>query len=194
MKTKLKIESVRIEKVADTNPDTSWLGSFTDKAIPECFIRNGEHAGKLVKDVPADELPDKGREFRFFLPGPNHVPHDPKSWAHVADATKAACIAKHGSLEAQDLDYARQDWQRMEALARDDWYFVGIIAKAVITSFHGIEQTIRSGGVWGVESDCGQNNMQELADNELASLREELLALGFKKRQIDYAFRQVSNQ
>lgn len=75
----------------------------------------------------------------------------------------------------------------MEALNNGDWHHVGIVAKAVIVSANGITQTIRSGGLWGVESDSGADYMAEIERDELAALREELTALGFGKRAIEFA-------
>jgi hypothetical protein len=78
----------------------------------------------------------------------------------------------------------------MEGLNNGDWSFIGIIAKAEVVTGNGIMQTIRSGGLWGVESDGG-SYLDEVGKEELESLREELTALGFGKRAIDYSFKNV---
>jgi hypothetical protein len=51
-------------------------------------------------------------------------------------------------------------------------------------------QTIRSGGLWGIESDAG-DYLDEAGNAQLEGLRSELEALGFGKRALDYAFKNV---
>lgn len=68
---------------------------------------------------------------------------------------------------------------------------IGIIAKAEVVSAQGICQTIRSGGLWGIESDSGKEYLEEIATEELGQLREELAGLGFSDRQIYYAIQRV---
>lgn len=167
MKTKNQILSVRIETVGDDDPDLSYLGEFTNDPSPEAFIRYGEHSGKQVKDLGEDDsLPEKGREYRFFLPG------------MTAEQT--------GNPESP-----KQDWRRMEDYG-NGWSMVGIIAKAVIQTESGISQTLRSGGIWGVESDISKEYVAELEKEELSALHRELENLGFKPRAIRYAFRNLS--
>jgi hypothetical protein len=90
-------------------------------------------------------------------------------------------------------DSPEQDYQRMEAMNRGDWHYIGIIAKAVLEMPSGILQTVRSSGVWGVESDCGEDAMREFSDEELDSLAGELLALGIGKRAIVRAFQKMED-
>ncbi len=166
--SKNRIESVRIETVTDTDPDTSYIGHYTNHPSPEAIIRVGEHAGKQVKDLPDDyEHPSRGREYLYFLP------------AMTAEET--------GNPESP-----KQDFERMESLNDGQWCFVGIIAKAVIVSAQGVTQTIRSGGLWGIESDSDKSYLEEIARDELFNLRAELEAFGFGKRAIDYAFKNRS--
>lgn len=148
----------------DEDPDTSWIGEYTNSPSPEAFIRVGEHAGKQVKELGEDdELPSRGREYLYFLP------------------------ARTGE-ETGNPESPKQDFERMESLNVGQWCFVGIIAKAVVISAQGVTQTIRSGGLWGIESDSGKDYLGEVARDELDSLRVELETFGFGKRAIDYAF------
>jgi hypothetical protein len=91
--------------------------------------------------------------------------------------------------------YVRQDYDRMESLNAGNWCYVGICAEATIMlaprEDGGLTQTIRSGGLWGIESDSDRSYFQEVQQEELANLKAELLALGFSKRAIATAFKDV---
>lgn len=152
-------------KQDDSPPDFSYLGKYSDDIQPYAIIRVGEHAGKFASDLPEDyEIPSRGREFRFFIP-----PHE-----NYKDCTNEE-IRK----------YCKQDFERMEALNRGNWYFIGVIAKAEIQTA-GTTQILRSGGLWGVESDAGEH-IKEIEEEQLNELRPILLSLGFGKRAIEYA-------
>lgn len=171
---KKKILSVRIEHKSDESPDTSYLGKYSDQITgvnPYAIIRVGEYAGKFVMDLTEDEqLPDRCRKYRFFLP----------------------CHENYVGLSEQDTrKYCLQDFARMEGLSDGQWQYIGVIAKAEIASLNGLTQTIRSGGLWGVESDSGKDYLAEIAEQELSQLRDELTGIGFGKRAIDYAFKSV---
>ena len=102
-------------------------------------------------------------------------------------------IAANSAEETGNPDSVRQDYERAEAYARGDWYYTGIIAQAEITlPGSDVIQRIRSGGIWGVESDAG-DYLKEVERDELNALRVELEAVGFGKRAIDAAFNNVSN-
>lgn len=192
---KTKIASVRIEYAADTDPDTSCLGTYTDEVSPYAILRVGcEHYGEFVKDLPEDySIPPRGREFRFFLPS-NHVPHNPKNWEHCSPGVIAQVVEQYGSLEKTDENYAKQDFERMEALNRGDWSYIGIIAKAEIVSPHGTCQTIHSGGLWGIESDSDAKYLVEVENEQLDELKNELLSLGLGERAIERAFQNVQKR
>ena len=91
-------------------------------------------------------------------------------------------------------DSPEQDYQRMESLNRGDWCCLGIIAKAEVVLTGGVVQTLHSGGLWGTESDSGEDYLLSIEKEELANLRTELEAVGFGKRAIDYAFRSVKRE
>jgi hypothetical protein len=82
----------------------------------------------------------------------------------------------------------------MESLNNGNWCFIGIIAKAKIVTENGTLQTIRSGGLWGIESDSDKSYIAEIEQEQLAELRKELTALGFGKRAIDYAYQNIDNE
>jgi hypothetical protein len=80
-----------------------------------------------------------------------------------------------------DPAYIEQDYARMEALNKGVWYFIGIHAEAKVrTSIDtggGMQrQTMKSGGLWGIESDFDKDYIQEVAQDECLNLRTQLVS------------------
>jgi len=103
-----------------------------------------------------------------------------------------------GLPEDEIRKYCRQDFDRMESLNAGNWCYIGIRAEARVivnekvigpVASHGIAQTITSGGLYGIESDSSREHIEETIQEELSSLKNELLALGFSKRAISTAFK-----
>lgn len=100
--------------------------------------------------------------------------------------------------------YTRQDYERMERLNRGDWCFIGIRAEATYhidtrspvtgecTGASGL-QILTSGGLWGIESDSDKAYLTEIESEQLSELREQLYAIGFSKRAIATAFKNVEH-
>lgn len=91
-------------------------------------------------------------------------------------------------LEQSDADmgegFEAQSRERLAALARGDWEFVGVMARAHIR-VAGVSQVIESAGLWGIESDSEESYFDLVAGEQLRELREILLALGFTVEQFD---------
>lgn len=79
--------------------------------------------------------------------------------------------------------YREQDRERLEAYQRGEWWCVGIDACAVVVVNH-VRQTITSGGLWGIESDSGEDYLREVAEEELSSLADILRELGFTNEEL----------
>jgi len=81
--------------------------------------------------------------------------------------------------EDPDTSFLDQDEfeDRKVAYERGDFSFVGIRSEAEIV-VDGITQTIVSGGLWGVESDSGDEYVKEVANDEYGDLRRILKTLG----------------
>lgn len=90
-------------------------------------------------------------------------------------------------------DSPEQDYKRAEAYNAQQWCMIGIWVEAEVILSGDTVQHIRSGGLWGIESDSGEDYFEEVQGEELSSLRDELEAIGFSKRQIDRAFKDVEN-
>lgn len=159
---KLRIESIRIVAIVDDAPDTSYLGEYTDQQSNWAIDRQ---SGEFIADLPEDhELPERGRDYRYFAP--------------------YAGGEKPGSADYRSAGKA--DFDRMEALNSGDWCYLGIRAEARIV-VEGVSQQITSAGLWGVESDSGDDYLAEVGAEELQQLAEQLKALGFSARQIKSA-------
>lgn len=158
------IRQVFLRMVPDEYPDLSWLGEFTDEWSEGCVDRRD--TGHYCD-----------REVRYWKPGPNHYPHDPKKWAHTSEEDKARVIERYGSLEAADHAYMMEDYELHEQYPRV-WWMLGLWAEAEIV-VSGVIQTIRSGGIWGISSDSDHAENVEVLQMELMELKHLLAGLGF---------------
>ena len=124
------------------------------------------------------------REFRYFNPSFNYVDKSGKA------------LPENTPEEVRD--YTRQDYKRMERLNAGDWCFIGIRAEAQIAlqcnAHHANVQHITSGGLWGIESDSDDDYLESVEKDELSDLKGQLLALGFSKRAIATAFKNVERK
>lgn len=170
MKTKLKINSVRLEHAFDESPDTSWMGEYASKPANRFSLDREIVNGYLERG-----------QYRYFNPSFNYVTTDGKPCDGLTDTDVAA--------------YTLQDYNRMEALNAGQWQFVGIIAKAELwnPASH-VTQVIRSGGLWGIESDSDKAYLTEVEQEQLAALRTELLAMGIGPRAIAHAFKSATTE
>jgi hypothetical protein len=99
--------------------------------------------------------------------------------------------SRNAKIRCLDVVYCCLDFLRLEDLNNGEWNYVGIVAKARIRMPSGIQQTFRSLGLWGIESDSGDAFFDDVQKEELESLRSELQAIGLKDRAIDRAFQKV---
>lgn len=87
-------------------------------------------------------------------------------------------IATMSGEETGNPDSVRQDYERMEAYNRREWYMVGIYTVAEISYDCGDGSRridhLRSGGLWGIESDSGVEHIADVEQKELANLRKHL--------------------
>jgi hypothetical protein len=123
-------------------------------------------------------------EYRYFNPSFNYVD------------VRGKLRPDHTAEEVRK--YVRQDYDRMESANRGNWCYLGIRADAEISIGSGpgyaTLQRITSGGLWGIESDSDKECFAEEERNQLADLREQLIALGFSRRAIAAAFKNVEHK
>lgn len=108
------------------------------------------------------------RRYRYFNPSGNYTNDTPSN------------IVK----------YTRQDYERMEALNKGDWHYIGIRAEAEY-SIGSVMQQLSSGGLWSTESDSDKDYLKSVEQEELTELRNQLAAIGFSKRAIASAMKNI---
>lgn len=127
-------------------------------------------------------------QYRYFNPSFNYVDKNGKALRGLPGSSDTP----------NDIHrYVRQDYERMERLNRGDWCYLGVTAEAEIgiasNAPYFTMQRIHSGGLWGIESDSEQSYIAQEKQNQLADLKTQLLALGFSKRAISQAFKEVKD-
>lgn len=88
-----------------------------------------------------------------------------------------------------DPAYLEADYKRMEAYNSGMWWMLYCWAEAEI-EIDGVNQTITSGGVGGVQYDGDHEDreyLKEVAQEELDQLQDQLLALGLKEKKVKQA-------
>ncbi len=166
-RTGKRILKITIKRMIDESPDTSWLGEYSQRSTSEFSIYRDSAIGR--------------NEYRYFNPSFNYVDNN----GQVLPEYTAEQVRK----------YVRQDYERMESLNRGDWCFIGVVAEAEVWNPKTqVVQKIHSGGLWGIESDSEEGYIKEEENNQLAELRTELLAYGFRSRAISKAFENVEHK
>lgn len=88
-----------------------------------------------------------------------------------------------GCSEEEIAKYEQEDRERLAAYYAGSWSMIGIYVQArILVRTHpnqsgGILQTIRSAGLWGIESDSDNDHLEQTAADELAELKVILTAL-----------------
>jgi hypothetical protein len=132
----------------------------------------GEYSDTATSEYSIDREHSMARdEYQYFNPSANYKGETPENMRK----------------------YVLRDYERMESLNRGDWCFMGVRAEAEIV-LGGIRQTIASGGLWGIESDSNKSYFTEIETEQLAELREQLHIVGFNKRAISVAFKNVERE
>lgn len=224
MKSTKKIHSVTVKRMIDTDPDTSWWGEYSNKAesdyaidrahSEDCqaveanhrqavdtlenaidHVMHSDAESDFYDDAAVDLLREKqeecqecdcpqggswsNREYRYF--NPNHKNYK-------------------GDTEENIRKYCRQDYERMEALNNQQWGFIGIRAEAEfsigneVRGGHCLMQELSSGGLWGIESDSDAGYFESIEAEELENLKTQLEGIGFSKRAIATAFKNVEHK
>lgn len=212
---KLKVLKVLVERVTDTDADTSTIGKYTDDLEEWAIIcrtrefvhkvnqRNAMYTGTLER---IDELKERayprGSMAQNGLLQRIGQLHKRLAWIKESGDMDFpergreyrcflayGCGEKEGSLTYKKI--ALQQFKRMESLNDGHWCFVGIIAKAQVWN-PGTEivQTLHSGGLWGIESDSSQEYIDEVVHNQLCELGLELVKYGVGPRAGAYAIKQ----
>jgi len=90
----------------------------------------------------------------------------------------------------ENMKQAKQNYKRMIDYNNNHWWMIGIKAEAEIatgTKGWQLLNTIKSGGLWGIETDCDDSHIKEIENEQLDELKDVLRKLGFSKLQIEKA-------
>jgi hypothetical protein len=122
-------------------------------------------------ETPADDTPDRPDE------------RDDGFWPSTDP--KAA-----GYVDPENFDEEqRKARERMDRWEAEDWWYVGVVAVAnLLVPIGGGSfriMTLKSGGLWGIESDCG-DYIREVFEDEKDNLLAELKTLGEALASGDY--------
>lgn len=221
-KSMKRIHKVTIKIMADTDPDTSYLGEYSNTPTSE-FSIDRKHSDECrainrARDSYAYthdyELRDNGeqecRNCEVALTDSKTQPCPAHDWSDDCDCSGALergqyryfnpsynYCDRHGKALKDNTPeeirkYVREDYARMEGYNNCQWSYIGIRAEAEIQlTKYGPLQEITSGGLWGTESDSGQEHIASIEQEELSDLSMQLHALGFSKRAIAAAFKNV---
>ena len=232
-----RISKVTVKRMVDTDPDTSYLGEYSNDAETEYAIDRKHSQDCQNLEENHRQAVDQLERVIAYLETVRQAGEPPENiyWS-AADESQDVLIELQDELQECDCNggdmerneyryfngnvenykgetpedirkYVRQDYERMERLQHGDWCYIGIRAEATITlnatwensvvskaSWHkpiAPEQTITSGGLWGVESDSGKDYLAEIEADELYELRKQLTAVGFSKRAIATACKNI---
>jgi len=166
-----------------TQPKKQHLGHGTANYILTCIETDADCEEIEFEPVECSECGEcrdswNSCEYRYFNPSFNYVNKDG--------------TANKDNTADEIREYVRQDYTRMERLNNGGWCYIGIRAEAEIQlTKDGPFQEITSGGLWGIESDSNTAHLVSIEMEELADLSTQLHALGFSKRAIAAAFKNV---
>ena len=189
---KPQIESIRVRAIVDENPDISWIGEYTDKAMPWHICRRcGQflHTAEMYDRIVAD-IEDVMYEFGNALDYEDLTEETEKRYSTIYNAMQTAidrlsdrrheCDTNRyyreynyfkpyaGGEEPGTKEYqasGMQDYDRAEALNNGQWHFIGIKASAIVSYTDGNGkrlETFESGGLWGIESDAPDCHKKEV--------------------------------
>lgn len=124
-------------------------------------------------------------------PGPADKTIDRKARGDQGQGEMRYFIAENSAKDTGNPESVEQDYKRMEAGNNGEWHFIGIRADAEIQLTGDLCQHLTSGGLWGIESDSGEDYMGNIEQEQLEELRGELQAVGFTAEEIVEAFANV---
>lgn len=223
MKNGKRINTITIKRMMDSNPDTSYLGEYSNKAETDYAIDRKhaedcqsqefnyratvEQLERIISYLTAVTYEtDSPEDVRETASEAQDVLIDLQNDAQECDCSGGdmerneyrffnGCVSNYKGLPEEEIrKYILQDYARMESLHRGNWFYMGLRAEAEVFVPCGqssISQGITSGGLWGIESDSDKAYIADIEKEELAELRKQLSALGFSKRAIATACKNV---
>lgn len=168
------IEKIWIEHILDIDADTSFYGKFTNELDDGVIVREFDEFWENLDDEQKEDAENtRGREYKGFKP--------------YAGGEKVGTKDYY--------KYGLQDYERMEMLNKGDFYFIGIVANCKVkypigqSSFR--LENFSSSGIWGIESDSGENDLDEMGKNELENLKFHLEKMNINISNFDELAKEV---
>lgn len=163
-----KIISVTFVKKVEEAPDLSHYGKYTDTWSDWVIVRRDKDFYINLAQDENYELPNVGNECRFFKP-------------NVSSETPDLSLVLYQK-------YGLQRYSRMEAYNAGDWCMLYCYVEAEV-SINGTLQTLRSGGIGGMESD-DEIHLEQIRNEEMHELKTVLRSLGFSATAIAKAIKE----
>lgn len=210
MLAEMKIVSVEMRIIEDVDSDTSYIGEYTNEKSEWAIHRaSGEYVHDLQAEFTADALrewkADKescGYKVEFnTIDGIWDALDDDGDWVDsfespewepdYIDRREYNYFVPYAGGETPGTEeykkYGLQDFERMESMSRGEWNFIGIRAVAKLQTPAGTQE-IESGGMWGTESDSGEDYFKEVYAEECSELRQQLEKMGFSDSELEEHF------
>lgn len=216
-----RIQSVTIRRILDCDPDTSHLGKYTDTIGREytidrvhslsCPVNNPQNTAasdqidRISNYLDAVRVDTLDTEALEALSDAQSILMGASDAANSCDCNESGDAGRNeyryfntsgnykGGPIADIVQYTKQDYARMESYNNQNWSYIGIRATCELT-VDGVTQTIRSAGLWGIESDSDDSYLESVESEELAELRKIVHGLGFSKRAIATAFKNIEHR
>lgn len=188
---KVMTEAEYEEWKKDEDQEEAWADPMEDGKVNVCFLQ------VLASGLPTRRGRDEYEKVGEF----QHLPWEKQGWPKDCTAEKSFITEKQEAVAKRYVSpditnhqqraaavYCCEDYIRLKTFG-EDWWMSGIMAKAEIhTSVHKdswLIQSVRSGGLWGIESDCGDEYEMEVAEEQLSELKAVLMEFGFPESEID---------
>lgn len=147
---------------------------------------------KKIKQITFEKVIDECADISWIGKFANEIPEGKYGVAHDGGSRHYPYFV---SCNADNQEHAQADYDRMMEYERGEVNMYGLKAVAETqTSQDGKTWTIHhieSAGLWGIESDAGDEFFRETWDDQLADLRADLRAdlieYGFTAAEIDAA-------
>jgi hypothetical protein len=221
MKNSKRILSVVVKHVADYDPDTSYLGEYASKPEGDYSIdRRHEQDCNLNSDVSVireqlerilchvesywneglDYYEDGEEEARDCVQELIDALDECNCGGVGIDSRSCEYFNTSGNYKGLAYDeikqYTWQDYERMEALESQQWYYLGIVAEAEIqATVDGKPYTnTLTSSCWSFESDMSHSDFESAEEDQLSELRGQLKDYGFSTRAIATAFKNIEHK
>jgi len=156
-----------IEKVFDDNPDISHLGEYTCNYKPGCIVRYDKSFYEDHMNDDDYDPPYYRNEYPFFMPPENGYPFDTPEYKK----------------------YALEDYNLMEGLNNNRWWFIGIIVSTQIHTDNEISYNVTE-SLYGVEDGLKESEkyQNEVIADLMHEIKTKLLKMSFSDEEIEETF------